>query len=137
MYTGLNSFSLLAVPMFMLGAEIMCSGQCADRLLKFIRSLLGHLPGGIAITSIGTCTLFGAVSGSTQATAQLTACSWIWPNKISRRFSVTRLESLSQSSSSPSGSMTAAAYTRPAKGPAPASSQPHTAWYPRSAAARS
>ena len=68
MYTGLNSFSLLAVPMFMLGAEIMCSGQCADRLLKFIRSLLGHLPGGIAITSIGTCTLFGAVSGSTQAT---------------------------------------------------------------------
>ena len=68
MYTGLNAFSLLAVPMFMLGAELMCSGECADRLLKFIRSLLGHLPGGIAITSIGTCTLFGAVSGSTQAT---------------------------------------------------------------------
>ena len=68
MYTGLNSFTLLAVPMFMLGAEIMCAGECADRLLRFIRSLFGHLPGGTAITSIGTCTLFGAVSGSTQAT---------------------------------------------------------------------
>lgn len=68
MYTGLNSFTLLAVPMFILGAEIMCAGECAGRLLRFIRSLFGHLKGGTAITSIGACTLFGAVSGSTQAT---------------------------------------------------------------------
>ncbi len=68
MYTGLSSFTLLAVPMFMLAAEIMCQGQCADRLLRLMRTFLGHLPGGTAITSVGTCTLFGAVSGSTQAT---------------------------------------------------------------------
>lgn len=68
MYTGLNSFTLLAVPMFMLAAEIMCAGQCANRLLKLTSTLLGHLPGGTAITSVGTSTLFGAVSGSTQAT---------------------------------------------------------------------
>lgn len=68
MYSGLNSFTLLAVPMFMLAAEIMCAGQCADRLLRMMRAFLGHLPGGTAITAVGTCTLFGAVSGSTQAT---------------------------------------------------------------------
>lgn len=68
MYTGLNSFTLLAVPMFMLGAEIMCAGECSNRLLRMMRAFLGHLPGGVAITSIGTCTLFGAISGSTQAT---------------------------------------------------------------------
>lgn len=68
MYTGLNSFVLLAVPLFMLGAEIMSRGQCANRLLRMVRAFLGHLPGGTAITSIGACTLFGAISGSTQAT---------------------------------------------------------------------
>lgn len=68
LYLGVSPFVLLAVPMFMLAAEIMCMGECADRLLRFVKAFLGHLPGGIAITSIGTCTLFGAISGSTQAT---------------------------------------------------------------------
>lgn len=68
MYVGLNSFTLMAIPMFMLAAEIMSSGQCADRLLRLVRVFLGHMPGGSAVTAVGTCTLFGAISGSTQAT---------------------------------------------------------------------
>lgn len=68
LYVGVSSYVLLAVPMFMLAAEIMCAGECANRLLNLVRSLLGHLPGGVAVTSIGASTLFGSVSGSTQAT---------------------------------------------------------------------
>lgn len=65
---GVQSFVLLAIPMFIFAAEIMAEGECADRLLKMIRSLVGHRRGGIAMTTIGACTLFGACSGSTQAT---------------------------------------------------------------------
>lgn len=68
LYVGLNSYVLLAVPLFMLAAEIMCVGECADRLLQLVRVFFGHVPGGTAITSVVTCTLFGAISGSTQAT---------------------------------------------------------------------
>jgi len=65
---GVDSFTYLAIPMFILAAEIMCSGTSANRLLRFIRSLIGHICGGVAITTVGTCTLFGAISGSAQAT---------------------------------------------------------------------
>lgn len=65
---GVNSFVLLAVPMFIFAAEIMSAGQTANRLLKFVGSLVGHIKGGLAITTAGTCTIFGAISGSTQAT---------------------------------------------------------------------
>lgn len=68
MYVGLNSYVLLAVPLFMLAAEIMCVGECAERLLRLVRVFFGHIPGGAAVTSVVTCTLFGAISGSTQAT---------------------------------------------------------------------
>ncbi|MCG8485685.1 MAG: TRAP transporter large permease [Clostridia bacterium] len=65
---GVNSFVLLAVPMFIYAAEIMSAGQTAQRLLNFVGSLVGHVRGGMAITTAGTCTIFGAISGSTQAT---------------------------------------------------------------------
>lgn len=67
-YSGLNTFVLLAVPMFIYAAEIMSAGQTAKRLLAFVGSLVGHYRGGMAITTAGTCTIFGAISGSTQAT---------------------------------------------------------------------
>lgn len=66
--SGVNSFVLLAVPMFIYAAEIMSAGQTAQRLLNFVGSFVGHLRGGMAITTAGTCTIFGAISGSTQAT---------------------------------------------------------------------
>ena len=46
----------------------MSAGQTAQRLLNFVGSFVGHLRGGMAITTAGTCTIFGAISGSTQAT---------------------------------------------------------------------
>jgi len=65
---GIRSFVLLAIPMFIFAADIMSKGETATRLVDFVRSLVGHARGGLAITTIGACGLFGAISGSTQAT---------------------------------------------------------------------
>ena len=65
---GISPPALVAVPMFILAAEIMTKGQAADRLLDLVMSFVGHLRGGLPITSAVSCTLFGAMSGSTQAT---------------------------------------------------------------------
>src|SRR6056297_4232434 len=66
--TGLTPPALQAVPMFILGAAILTSGKAARRLINMVRVLVGHVPGGLPITTNASCTLFGAVSGSTQAT---------------------------------------------------------------------
>ncbi|SEN05365.1 TRAP transporter, DctM subunit [Mesobacillus persicus] len=66
--TGIESPVLLAVPMFIFAADIMTSGKTSNRLLDFIGSFIGHIRGGYAVTTSAACTLFGAISGSTQAT---------------------------------------------------------------------
>ena len=68
MIKGISGYVLLCVPMFILAADIMCQGVMAERLLGFVSSLVRHLPGGLAVTAGATCTIFGAISGSTQAT---------------------------------------------------------------------
>ncbi|MCF4115214.1 MULTISPECIES: TRAP transporter large permease [Dethiosulfovibrio] len=65
---GIQSMSLIAVPMFIFAADIMTAGEVADRLLHFVVRFIGHKRGGLPIATAGACTLFGAVSGSTQAT---------------------------------------------------------------------
>ncbi|GGX49271.1 TRAP transporter large permease [Saccharospirillum salsuginis] len=65
---GIRPASLIAVPMFILAADIMTRGQSADRLINMVMSFIGHIKGGLAISTAASCTLFGAVSGSTQAT---------------------------------------------------------------------
>ncbi len=66
--TGIESPVLLAVPLFIFAADIMTSGKTSNRLLDFIGSFVGHLRGGYAVTTAAACTMFGAISGSTQAT---------------------------------------------------------------------
>jgi len=65
---GVQPFVLLAVPMFIFAADIMCAGKTANRLLDFVGKFVGHISGGLAITTAAACTLFGSISGSTQAT---------------------------------------------------------------------
>lgn len=65
---GIKPSALIAVPMFIFAADIMTRGQAADRLLNMIMAWVGHLRGGLPITSTLSCALFGAISGSTQAT---------------------------------------------------------------------
>ncbi|MCF7454301.1 TRAP transporter large permease [Vibrio sp. A1-1] len=68
MVTGIQPNALIAVPMFILAAEIMTKGKTADNLLNLIEVFVGHRRGGLPITACLSCTLFGSVSGSTQAT---------------------------------------------------------------------
>ena len=62
-FAGLESFPLLAIPFFILAANIMGRGGLSTRLIDFIQSLVGHLPGGLGITVVVTCVLFGAITG--------------------------------------------------------------------------
>lgn len=66
--TGIRPASLIAVPMFILAADIMTRGHSADRLIDMVMAFIGHVKGGLAVSTATSCTLFGAVSGSTQAT---------------------------------------------------------------------
>jgi tripartite ATP-independent transporter DctM subunit len=68
MVGGVQPTALVAIPMFMLAADIITRGHSANRLVDLVMSFIGHIRGGLAITVAATCTLFGAVSGSTQAT---------------------------------------------------------------------
>lgn len=65
---GIRPASLIAVPMFILAADIMTRGHSADRLIHMVMSFIRHIKGGLAVSTAASCTLFGAVSGSTQAT---------------------------------------------------------------------
>ncbi len=68
MLAGIRPASLIAVPMFIFAADIMTRGQSAGRLIDLVMAFVGHVRGGLAISTAAACTLFGAVSGSTQAT---------------------------------------------------------------------
>lgn len=68
MVTGISPNALIAVPMFILAADIMTRGHTSQNLLGLIEAFIGHLRGGLPITTCLACTLFGSVSGSTQAT---------------------------------------------------------------------
>jgi len=68
MIGGVKPAVLTAVPMFIFAADIMIRGRTADRLLDLVLRFAGHVRGGLPIATAVSCTLFGAVSGSTQAT---------------------------------------------------------------------
>lgn len=67
MLNGLNSFVLLAVPLFILVANIMNSGKISQKLIDFSLSIVGHIRGGLAHANIFVSMLFAGVSGASQA----------------------------------------------------------------------
>ena len=69
MATGLDSFTLLAIPFFILAGQLMNQGGIASRLIDFAKALLGPLPGGLAFVNVLASMLFGAISGSAVAAA--------------------------------------------------------------------
>ena len=68
-FTGVDSFTLMAIPFFMISGSLMAKGGVSDRLIKLCSVFLRNLPGGLAMVSIVACTFFGAISGSAPATA--------------------------------------------------------------------
>lgn len=69
MATGLDSFTLLAIPLFILAGQLMNRGGIARRLVDLARSLLGAVPNSLAQVNILACMLFGAIAGSAVAAA--------------------------------------------------------------------
>ncbi|MBZ9605453.1 MULTISPECIES: TRAP transporter large permease [Phyllobacterium] len=67
--SGMNVFSLMAVPFFIYAGDLMVRGGIAHRIIAFAGSLVGHLRGGLGQVNIVTATLFGGISGSAVAEA--------------------------------------------------------------------
>ncbi|WP_379551946.1 TRAP transporter large permease [Qipengyuania sp. DGS5-3] len=67
MVAGLDSFTLLAIPFFILSGYLMGAGGVASRLINAAKGLIGALPGGLAVVNIISSMLFGSVSGSAVA----------------------------------------------------------------------
>jgi len=68
MFEGLNSFALLAAPLFILTGDLISAGGIARRMSDFALALLSWLRGGLGMASIGACGMFAAISGSNSAT---------------------------------------------------------------------
>ena len=68
-FTGIDSFPLMAVPFFILAGKLMEMGGISLRLINLVNFFIGKVTGGLAIVSVVTCALFGAVSGSAVATS--------------------------------------------------------------------
>ena len=69
MATALDSFALLAIPFFILAGQLMSNGGIAHRLIRFAKTLVGSLPGGLALINIISAMLMGAIAGSAMASA--------------------------------------------------------------------
>ena len=67
-FDGLNKYTLMAIPMFILAGSLLSRGSSATRIINFAKSLVGHLPGGLPIAAILASIIFAAVSGSSPAT---------------------------------------------------------------------
>lgn len=67
--TSLDSFTLLAIPFFILAGQLMNKGGIASRLINFAKNIVGSLPGGLAHINVVAAMLFGAIAGSSVAAA--------------------------------------------------------------------
>ncbi len=68
LFTGLESFAIMAVPFFILSGTFLVEGGSAAKLVRFAKALVGSLPGGLAISAVLACAFFATVSGSSPAT---------------------------------------------------------------------
>ncbi len=68
LFSGIDKYALLAVPFFIFAGELMSSSSISQRIVSWVMSLTGNARGNLAFTTIGTCVVFGAISGSSQAT---------------------------------------------------------------------
>ncbi len=68
-FSGMATFPLLAIPLFMLAGHLMNAGGITQDLVQFTRLLLGHIKGGLGLATILACAIFSAISGAAVATA--------------------------------------------------------------------
>lgn len=76
---GVDSFTLLAIPFFLLAGDIMGKGGISKRMLRFANALVGPLTGGLAVTGVVSSAMFGTICGSAPATAtEAAVISVVW-----------------------------------------------------------
>ncbi len=68
LFTQLDKYALMAIPMFILAGNLLSKGGSAKRVIEFAKAFVGHLPGGLPISAILASIVFAAVSGSSPAT---------------------------------------------------------------------
>ncbi|MFP4136976.1 MAG: TRAP transporter large permease [Halomonas sp.] len=77
MFQGINSFALVAVPMFILAGDLMAQGKVSEKLVAFADALFGFLKGGLSVVSVGAGMFFAAISGSGAATTAAVGSSLV------------------------------------------------------------
>lgn len=68
LFTGIETFEIMAIPFFILAGNFLTHGGVARRMINFATACVGHLHGGLAVAGVFACALFAAVSGSSPAT---------------------------------------------------------------------
>ncbi len=68
LFGSVDNYNLIAVPFFIFAGAIMTHGGMSERLVNWVLSLMGGLRGSLGLTTVGACTVFGAISGSSPAT---------------------------------------------------------------------
>ena len=81
MFNALNSFPMLAVPMFILSGILMAKGGISRRLVEFANSIVGGVRGGMALALVLSCAFFAALSGSAPATV-IAIGSMLYPEMV-------------------------------------------------------
>ncbi|MFI3271475.1 MAG: TRAP transporter large permease [Pseudomonadota bacterium] len=85
-YAGADSFPLLAVPLFLVAGQFMSAGGISRRIVRLADTLVGHLPGGLAIVSVVSAMFFAGVSGSAAADTAAVG-SILIPSMVARGYS--------------------------------------------------
>src|SRR5882762_9433441 len=68
LFTGIESFEIMAIPFFILAGNLLTHGGVARRMIAFATAMIGHWYGGLGLAGVMACALFAAVSGSSPAT---------------------------------------------------------------------
>jgi TRAP-type transport system large permease protein len=85
MIIGADNFTLIAIPFFILAAELMGCGGIAHRLIDFVNSVVGWIRGGLGLVNVGTNMVLAGLSGSSVADAALTSSFFI-PTMVRRGY---------------------------------------------------
>lgn len=85
MFNALDSFSIMAIPFFILSGNLMIAGGLSRRIVNFAMSLLARVRGGLALASVLACAMFGALSGSGPATV-LSIGGMLYPELVKQGY---------------------------------------------------
>src|SRR5437868_10184388 len=85
LFTGIESFEIMAIPFFILAGNFLTHGGVARRMINFATSLIGHWYGGLGLAGVMACALFAAISGSSPATV-IAIGSIILPAMVNQGF---------------------------------------------------